>query len=138
MIRLLLYCCCCLPLKHLHLNSPYGYRVHPVIHQFKFHNGIDLSARQDTVFAIMEGSATIGYDDLLGIYIKISDGHLVCTYGHLSTILIGAGTVTAGQAIAITGATGRVTGEHLHLSMSYNGQPINPLYFLFKTIKNHE
>ena len=141
MSKLLLVVCCCLPLKHLHLNSPYGYRLHPIIHQFKFHNGIDLYARQDTVFAIMEGRAIMGYDDLLGIYIKISDGHLVCTYGHLSLPLISVGAVACGEPIAITGATGRVTGEHLHLSISYDGQPLDPLKFLYQFIlksKNHE
>lgn len=141
MTKLLLLICCCLPLKHLHLNSAYGCRVHPITKQYKFHSGIDLSARQDTIFAIMDGSASIGYNDRLGIYIKIGDGRLACTYGHLSTVLIGAGPVTCGQAIAITGATGRVTGEHLHFSISYNGRPLDPLTFLYQiTIKskNHE
>jgi len=141
MNKLLFAFCCCLPLKQIHLNSAYGYRIHPVVHQFKFHNGIDLYARQDTVFAIMEGSATMAYDHLLGIYIKINNGHLVCTYGHLSSLLIGPGPVVSGQPIAITGATGRVTGEHLHLSINYDGQPLDPLKFLYQlTIKsnNHE
>ncbi len=141
MTRLILAFCCCLPLKHLHLNSAYGYRVHPVTRQFRFHNGIDLLAGQDTVFAIMDGSATISYDQFLGIYIKLSDGHLICTYGHLSAILIGAGPVACGDPIAITGATGRVTGEHLHFSISYDGESLDPLKFLYQlTIKsnNHE
>ena len=51
----------------------------------------------------MEGKAIIGYNDLLGIYVKISDGHLVCTYGHLSLPLITTGAVACGEPIAITG-----------------------------------
>lgn len=140
-MKTLLFICCCLPLKHLHLNSAYGYRKHPVTRQYRFHNGIDLYARKDTVFAIMEGNVTVGYDDLLGIYIKISEGRLICTYGHLSALLISAGPVVCAKPIAITGATGRVTGEHLHLSISYDGQPLDPLKFLYQlTIKsnNHE
>jgi len=141
MTKLLLVICCCLPLRHLHLNSAYGYRVHPVTRQFTFHNGVDLYARQDTVFAMMDGSAAIGYNALLGIYIKISDEKLVCVYGHLSAILIGAGPVACGQPIAISGATGRVTGEHLHLSISYDSKPLDPLKFLYQFIlksNNHE
>jgi murein DD-endopeptidase MepM/ murein hydrolase activator NlpD len=49
--------CCCLPLKHLHLNSAYGNRVHPITRQSKFHNGIDLKAHNDTVYAISAGQA---------------------------------------------------------------------------------
>jgi murein DD-endopeptidase MepM/ murein hydrolase activator NlpD len=130
-----------LPLHYLLLTSAYGSRLHPIIHEYKFHSGIDLRARHDTVFAIANGDATIGYNNVLGIYIKISDKRLCCIYGHLSTVLIGNEQVTAGTPIAITGATGRVTGEHLHLSISYNGQPLDPLKFLYQlTIKsnNHE
>jgi murein DD-endopeptidase MepM/ murein hydrolase activator NlpD len=133
--------CCCLPLKHLHLNSAYGNRVHPITRQSKFHNGIDLKARNDTVYAISAGASTISYNSILGIYIKITDGNFICTYGHLSILLIGNGQVIEGMPIAITGSTGRVTGEHLHLSISYDGHPIDPLKFLYQiTIKsnNHE
>jgi len=131
----------CLPLHHLSSTSAYGFRIHPITRQYRFHNGIDLRASRDTVFAISDGNAQIGYDDLLGVYIKIKDEKLVCTYGHLSAILIGAGPVTSGQPIAITGATGRVTGEHLHLSISYDGRPLDPLKFLYQLMiksNNHE
>jgi len=138
-MNIFLICCCCfLPLKHMYLTSPYGYRIHPVTGQYRFHQGIDLRANHDTVFAIASGTAQIGYNNLLGIYIKISDGNLTCTYGHLSQLFISAGPVICGLPIAITGTTGRVTGEHLHLSISYKTQSLNPLYFLFKSIKNHE
>jgi murein DD-endopeptidase MepM/ murein hydrolase activator NlpD len=136
----LLVCCCCLPLKNLRLNSAYGYRVHPVTNQYKFHNGVDLHARQDTVFAISGGESTIGYDDYLGVYIKVNDANFSVTYGHLSMLFAGV-QVKEGDPIAITGATGRVTGEHLHLSISYNGRPIDPIKFLYQTTikpNNHE
>lgn len=128
MIKIML--CCCLPLKSLHLTSGYGYRVHPITKQYQFHQGIDLQAKHDTVFAISSGDAQVGYNSLLGFYIKISDGHLCCTYGHLSVFLLNNGAVQQGDPIAITGATGRVTGEHLHLSITYDGHPLNPLKFL--------
>jgi murein DD-endopeptidase MepM/ murein hydrolase activator NlpD len=138
---LVLLLCCCLPLTNLHLNSAYGNRLHPTTGQNKFHNGIDLKARNDTVYAISAGASTINYNEFLGIYIKITDGHLSYTYGHLSFLLISNGQISEGMPIAITGSTGRVTGEHLHLSISYNGRPIDPLKFLYQiTIKsnNHE
>ena len=131
MTKLVIALCCCLPLRHLHLNSSYGYRVHPVTWLYKFHNGIDLRARHDTVYAIAGGIATAAYNNYLGIYIKITNGSLTCIYGHLSTSLLSGGWVRAGEAIGVTGATGSVTGEHLHLSVSYNNDPIDPLKFLY-------
>lgn len=122
----------------MYITSGYGNRVHPITKQYRFHQGVDLRANHDTVFAIASGIAKIGDNSLLGIYIKISDGSLTCTYGHLSQLFISDGPVVCGLPIAITGTTGRVTGEHLHLSVSYNDQPLNPIIFLFKTINNHE
>jgi len=136
MKTLALILCCCLPLKHLSLTSPFGYRIHPITNQYRFHSGIDLRAHHDTVYAVFDGTASIGYDDKLGIFIRISaetssvqyndrlgvfvavhDSNFSCFYGHLSTLLISDGPVVCGQPVAITGATGQVTGEHLHFSI---------------------
>jgi len=132
---------CCLPLKHLQLNSAYGYRVHPVTKQFKFHSGIDLKARGDTVFAISSGKVSIGYNSYLGVFSTVQDSSLKIIYGHLSALLLTEGPVAAGEPIGITGATGRVTGEHLHLAISYRNHPIDPLRFLYQLTlnkKHHE
>jgi len=73
----------------------------------------------------------------LGIYIKIASDDLEITYGHLSQVLA-IDSVNSGDPIGISGATGRVTGEHLHLSMKYRGQYIDPLEFLYElTIKQN-
>lgn len=140
MKHLLIALCCCLPLKHIDLTSGYGYRVHPITKQYHFHNGIDLSARSDTVFAIAAGTASVGYNGLIGLYVRITDGQFCAIYGHLSKILLSNSVVTAGTPIAITGATGRVTGEHLHLTIKYGSNYLDPLKFLFELIKpnNHE
>ncbi len=130
----------CLPLKHLTLSSPYGYRIHPVTGQYQFHNGIDLRAVHDTVYAVFDGEAAVKYDELLGLSVSIRNQDLACIYGHLSELLISSGEVSAGQPIAITGSTGRVTGEHLHFSVRYKNQYIDPLQFLNVLFnqKNHE
>lgn len=128
-----------MPLKLLILTSGYGYRIHPVTGKYAFHSGIDLKANYDTVYTITSGKAHVGYNALLGIYLTVSDSLLSCTYGHLSQVLAGNGYVRAGTPIAITGATGRVTGPHLHLSVSCQGRPINPLTFLYQlTQQQHE
>lgn len=128
-----------LPLKVLILTSGYGYRLHPVTGKYAFHSGIDLRANYDTVYAIASGTLNVGYSGVLGIYETVNDSSLCCIYGHLSQVLAGNGYVRAGTPIAITGASGRVTGPHLHLSISYQRHPINPLIFLYQlTLQQHE
>ncbi len=62
---------CCLaapPLRHLQLNSPYGYRVHPVTGHYAFHSGIDFRAHADSVYAILDGVVSgAGHDRMLGL-----------------------------------------------------------------------
>jgi len=123
----------CLPLRHLRPTSGFGWRVHPITGKFQFHKGIDLAARQDTVYSILDGViGSIGNNSLIGNYILINHSGIVQSlYGHLSAIAALPGErVAAGQPIGITGATGRVTGEHLHFSIKYQGREISPLIFL--------
>jgi murein DD-endopeptidase MepM/ murein hydrolase activator NlpD len=55
-------------------------------------------------------------------------GGLVTGYFHLSETLVSTGdTVTRGQIIGRIGATGRVTGPHLHWSARYGALTVNPL-----------
>jgi murein DD-endopeptidase MepM/ murein hydrolase activator NlpD len=128
----------CLPLHHLILTSAYGGRIHPITGKPAFHAGIDLRARSDTVFSIMDGIVlAAAYDVSLGIYIRLDHGGIQSVYGHLSQVFVTPGdTVYAGRPIALTGATGRVTGEHLHFAVFYRGRPLDPIGFLYRIIIN--
>ncbi|HWL38856.1 MAG TPA: M23 family metallopeptidase [Gemmatimonadaceae bacterium] len=66
---------------------------------------------------------------LAGRVIYIDHGAGVVTgYFHLSKPLVSAGdTVARGQTIGLVGATGRVTGAHLHWSARYGVLPVDPL-----------
>lgn len=125
-------CLVCLPLRHLQITSGYGYRVHPLTGKYQFHKGIDLRARSDTVFAVLAGKVDASaYDSLLGFYVRLANGDFETLYGHLSQVFVLAGdSVIAGSALAITGYSGRVTGEHLHFAVSYRHSAIDPLQFL--------
>jgi murein DD-endopeptidase MepM/ murein hydrolase activator NlpD len=55
-------------------------------------------------------------------------GGLVTAYLHLSEVLVAPGdTVARGQQIGLVGATGRVTGPHLHWAARYGATTVNPL-----------
>ncbi|WP_295648408.1 M23 family metallopeptidase [uncultured Mucilaginibacter sp.] len=140
MKTLISICLVCLPLKHLTINSGYGYRVHPLTGKYAMHYGIDFKARHDTVYAVLDGFvSSIGFDDGLGIHIRLSHGDFESVYGHLSKILVGPqDTVFAGEPIAITGATGRVTGEHLHFCICYKHKYINPIKFLYELLNKND
>jgi len=95
------------------------------------HLGIDLaSTAQAPVPAANAG--TVVFADELGIYgncIIIDHGlGLQSLYGHLSQIGVRKGeSVSKGQIIGHTGATGMAGGDHLHLSILVGGQQVNPL-----------
>lgn len=121
-----------LPLDHIVLISRFGYRVHPLLGGIKFHNGIDLSAHNANVYSVLHGTVVVSsYDDEIGNYVVINHGLYETMYGHLSVRNVKDGDlVKAGSIIGLSGRTGRVTGEHLHFIVKYQGQSINPLPFL--------
>jgi len=64
------------------------------------------------------------------VYIDHGDG-VVTGYFHLSRALVAEGdTVARGQEIGRVGATGRVTGPHLHWSARYGALTVNPIDLL--------
>jgi murein DD-endopeptidase MepM/ murein hydrolase activator NlpD len=139
---LISFCLVCLPLKYLYLNSDFGYRTHPLTGKYTMHEGVDFAARHDTVYAILDGFVkSTSYDNGLGINIHLQHSDIESIYGHLSQVFVNPQQeVIAGEPIGITGATGRVTGEHLHFSLRYQNQFINPLKFLYELLikKEHE
>ena len=118
----------CYPLSHIKINSPYGYRKDPFTGKRKFHNGIDLHARHSNVYAMLKGKIIkVGQDKTSGKYIVLQHGNITVSYCHLSHIFVSQDQlVKAGQAVAITGNTGRSTSEHLHISCKFKGESVNP------------
>lgn len=101
------------------------------------HNGIDIAAPVGTpVYAVMTGRVNWAGPgvQLPGIWggneIHINDGAVEAQYAHLSQIGVQLGQmVRAGQQIGLSGATGIVSGPHLHLGMFNGGWPnaFNPM-----------
>ncbi len=115
-------------------TSGFGLRVDPFTGQKKEHTGVDLRAKfGDPVYASAAGTVIFtglagGYGNL--IKIKHKNGYTTY-YGHLSKIDVQPGQkVRRGAYIGRVGATGRVTGPHLHFEIRKNGIPVNPLQYI--------
>ena len=120
------------PLRQTKLvvTSPYGWRKHPVTGVRSFHNGVDLRANFEPVYAMLPGEVvSTGFEPKGGYYITLRHGSIHVSYCHLSFIGVKKGSsVFSGQAIGISGNSGTsTTGPHLHLSLSNNGVYSNPV-----------
>ncbi|MFE7244807.1 peptidoglycan DD-metalloendopeptidase family protein [Streptomyces sp. NPDC057580] len=101
------------------------------------HTGIDFPVATGTsVKAITSGTVvTAGWGGAYGnqVVIKHADGHY-SQYGHMSSLSVSAGqTVTAGQQVGLSGATGNATGPHLHFEIRTGpayGSDIDPIAYL--------
>lgn len=116
------------PMKHLIINSPFGQRKDPFTGKKRKHNGLDLRASSDEVYAMLDGIVKkTGEDKRSGKYIVIQYGEFLVSYCHLSRIWIKCGTqVKPGEVVGITGNTGRSTGEHLHITCKRNNKYVDP------------
>ncbi|MBQ7560114.1 MAG: LysM peptidoglycan-binding domain-containing M23 family metallopeptidase [Synergistaceae bacterium] len=116
------------------INSPFGWRYHPITKRRDFHTGIDIKAnRNDPIKAA--GAGKIVYSGWMGGYGKVlviehNNGQSTL-YAHCSTLLVGKGAnVTSGQLVAKVGTTGRSTGPHLHFEVRNGNSPVNPIKYL--------
>lgn len=120
------------PLKSIKITSPYGYRRDPFTGKLSWHNGLDLRAKNEPAYAMMDGIVVkVGYDNRSGNYVTLRHGNFYISYCHLSSIIVRKGeSVFPGIIVGVTGNTGRSTGSHLHLTCKKDGKSINPA-FLF-------
>lgn len=120
------------PVRWAGINSPFGSRFHPVLKRRIFHQGIDTPVRYEAAYAAADGTVSTagsmsGYG--LIVIIKHANGYET-RYAHMSKLSVRSGQkVKAGDRIGTTGATGRVTGPHLHFEIRKNGKALNPMLY---------
>ncbi|WP_217237408.1 M23 family metallopeptidase [Streptomyces sp. AC555_RSS877] len=114
-----------------------GYKAGGGVWSSGSHTGVDFHAASGTsVHAV--GSGTVveaGWGGSYGnnVVIKMNDGTYT-QYGHLSSLAVSVGqSVTPGQQIGLSGATGNVTGPHLHFEARTTpeyGSDMDPVAYL--------
>lgn len=131
------------PVQYIGVSSPFGWRIHPILHKREFHPGIDLRAKMKTPIyatadAIVEYAhyhKTSGYGRLI---ILDHNFGFKTLFGHLSKIVVKNGEfVKKGDLIGYTGSSGLSNGPHLHYEIRYIGMVLNPKYFLKWNLKNY-
>ncbi|MGV9901231.1 M23 family metallopeptidase [Streptomyces sp. NPDC003388] len=114
-----------------------GYHVAGSMWSSGYHTGIDFVVPTGTSLKAV-GAGTVvsaGWGGAYGnqVVVRLNDGHYA-QYAHLSQLSVSAGqTVTAGQQVGLSGATGNVTGPHLHFEIRTTpdyGSDVDPVAYL--------
>lgn len=112
-------------------GSGFGYRIHPIFGDKRFHSGVDISASAGaTIVAADSGTVvTAVYSSSYGNYVVISHGGGTTTlYAHMSSMAVSSGqAVTKGQTIGYVGSTGWSTGPHCHFEIKIGGTLVDPM-----------
>ena len=114
------------------IRSPFGVRSGGIVGEL--HRGVDVAAQVGTrVRPILAGrvrfaGAMDGYGNV--VWIDHSES-LLSVYAHLSEISVEVGQqITKATVIGLSGASGTVTGPHLHLEVWRWGREVDPVQFL--------
>ncbi|MFD4414763.1 peptidoglycan DD-metalloendopeptidase family protein [Streptomyces sp. NPDC058467] len=114
-----------------------GYKVAGSMWSSGYHTGVDFVVPTGTTIKAIAGGTVVsaGWGGAYGnqVVIQHADGQY-SQYAHMSALSVSAGqTVTAGQQIGLSGATGNVTGPHLHFEVRTTpnyGSDIDPVTYL--------
>ncbi|WJI23724.1 M23 family metallopeptidase [Thermosynechococcus sp. QKsg1] len=104
------------------ITSTFGWRIHPIFGDRRFHSGTDLGAPEGTpVLAVFDGrvveSNWLGGYGLTVILQHLPEQHQTL-YAHLSQLFVNPGQwVKQGDVIGLVGSTGNSTGPHLHFEI---------------------
>jgi murein DD-endopeptidase MepM/ murein hydrolase activator NlpD len=115
-------------------TSEFGFRRDPKTGGRRMHAGVDFAASTGTpLYATADGVVThAGWSAGYGRLVKIQHEFGIETrYAHQSKIRVKVGQrVSRGDRIGDMGATGRVTGVHLHYEVRVGGKAVNPMIYI--------
>ena len=123
------------PVKNsFRFTSKFGFRRDPKTGGRRMHNGVDFAAGLGTpLYATADGVVThAGWGSGYGRLVKIQHEFGIETrYAHMSKMRVKVGQrVSRGDHIGGMGASGRVTGVHLHYEVRVGGKAVNPMIYI--------
>lgn len=123
------------PVKNsFRFTSGFGPRRDPKTGGRRMHKGVDFAASTGTpIFATADGVVVhAGWSSGYGRLVKIQHEFGIETrYAHLSGLNVKVGQrVSRGDRIGGMGASGRVTGVHLHYEVRVGGTAVNPMIYI--------
>jgi murein DD-endopeptidase MepM/ murein hydrolase activator NlpD len=115
------------------LTSGFGMRLHPVLHVWKLHDGLDIGApcgapaRSALAGTVVATERHVAY----GNRVIIDHGGSSTGYAHLAAVNVAVGQrVAAGQQVGLVGTTGWSTGCHLHVMAWRDGRLVDPSWLV--------
>ncbi len=121
----------------VYISSGYGGRTDPATGAYKYHYAIDLcrysgTSNQNVVAAADGTVVTAEWHSSYGYYVLIAhDTGVYTLMAHNNSLLVSEGDrVSQGEVVALSGATGYVTGAHVHFEVRVNGEKVNPLNYV--------
>jgi murein DD-endopeptidase MepM/ murein hydrolase activator NlpD len=122
------------------VGSPYGMRLHPILHYYRLHDGSDIGGKcGQPIYAAQSGTvvkASGGYSGGSGNNVRIDHGdingdNVQTAYLHMTSFVVTVGQkVDKGELIGHVGSTGLSTACHLHFSAYINGRGSDPMQFV--------
>ncbi len=116
------------------VSSEFGWRIHPIFGEKRFHRGLDIAAEEGSIIrASMAGRVVASeFREDYGNVVVLEHGRGYTTlYAHNSENLVREGEwVDAGASLGLVGSTGRSTGPHLHFEVKRHGRNLDPAEFL--------
>jgi murein DD-endopeptidase MepM/ murein hydrolase activator NlpD len=115
-------------------SSPFGLRRFFNDQPRKPHSGLDIAATTGTPIVAPAPAVVMDTGDYFfnGRNLILDHGRgLITMYSHMDRIDVAVGdTVNTGDQLGVVGSSGRVTGPHLHWTVSLNNARIDPMLFL--------
>jgi septal ring factor EnvC (AmiA/AmiB activator) len=112
-------------------------RLHPILHESRPHEGIDITAAYGTpVIAPANGRVIqVGWESGYGLTVTLDHGFgLQTRYAHTSRTAVRVGQrVRRGERLGWVGSSGLSRGPHLHYEVLVNGRAVNPLRYIWPT-----
>ena len=122
------------------VSSPFGLRLHPILHYYRMHDGDDIGGTcGQEIWAAQSGTVTraeMGYNGGSGNNVWIDNGdingvNVASGYLHMKDYVVKVGQyVDKGEVIGYVGNTGLSTACHLHFSIKKDGRQSNPMEFI--------